>query len=339
MGGVIVDDDAPGILVEYPFHENIGVTLGWFRPWDPYTNDDFKSNPNLGSFHNSDEVDSFFLTLPIDVQDSFNLTPYFMYSSVGRVDSEPDTNGLLTRNGIISYGLSSNGSLGDNGDAWWTGLAFSLTEFDPFNAYLDLVYGSYNAKDVDPGYATNNRNPDRDGWVAIGKLEYKLDYFTPNIFGWYGSGSDSFEKDGLDGMMPGLAPFFGMTSFGFASDRHDVLTRQAVYGYGGYDPYGKWGIGGGLDDIKVIEDLTTHLRVMYMRGTNDTNGLETAFWDYGIFDKGDQAIEVNIDSTYNIYENLELHVELGYINIQLDHEPDDFENNAWKAYTGFRYSF
>lgn len=335
-GSVIVADDAPGIVVEYPFNENIGATVGWFRPWNPYTNEDFSSNRSLGSYYDSDAVDAFFLTLPIDVPGSLNLTPYFMYASVGHVDTEPDADGLLTRNGLISYYLSANGSLGDHGNAWWSGLALSLTHFDPFNAYLDLMYGSYSANDVDPGYLTDNHNPDRDGWVAIAKLDYNLEHFTPNIFGWYGSGTDSFKDDGFDGMMPGLSPFFGMTSFGFASDRHDLVVRQAIMGY---DPYGKWGIGGGFDNIKLIDDLTTHFRVMYMRGTNDTNGLDTAFWDYGIFDKGDQAIEVNIDSIYNIYENLELHVELGYVNLRLDNEPDGFERNAWKGYTGFRYNF
>lgn len=335
-GNVVVADDAPGIVIEYPFNENIGATVGWFRPWDPYVNGGFNSNSNLTSYYNSDEIDAFFLTLPINMQDSFNITPYFMYASIGEVDTDLDANGLHTNTGTISHYLSSNGSLGGNGNAWWSGLAFTLNHFSPFNAYLDLIYGSYSASDVGPYYGTNNSDPDRYGWVAIGKLEYKLDYFTPNIFGWYGSGTDSFENDGLDGMMPSFSPFFGMTSFGFASDRHDTLTRQGIVGY---DPFGKWGIGGGLDDIKVIDDLTSYFRVLYMRGTNDTNGLDTAFWDYGIFDEGDQMVEVDLDSVYNIYENLELHVELGYINIQLDNEPDGFEENAWKAYTGFRYYF
>ena len=334
-GGVVSDDDAPGIIISNTFNENLGFSLGWYRPWDPYTNDDFKRGSSLSKKFGNDEIDAFFLTLPIDVQDSFNLTPYVMYASIGRVDTEEDANGMLTRNGLISYTLSSNGALGDSGDAWWTGLSFTLNHFDPFNAYLDLIYGSYTADNTTPTAMTSNSNPSRDGWVAIGKLEYKLDKLTPNIFGWYGSGSNSIEEDGFDGMMPGLSPFFGLTSFGFGTDRNDI-TRQALLGL---DPYGKWGIGVGLDDINVIENLSSHFRVLYMRGTNDTDNMDRAFWDYGAFDSKDQAIEVNLDSVYKIYENLELDVELGYINLQLENEPEGFEENAWKAYTGFRYTF
>ena len=333
-GGVVVDDDAAGIILSNAFNENIRATLGWFRPWDPDTNEDLKAGAPQRL--NNDEVDAFFLTLPIDMAESFNITPYFMYASIGEIDTDLDNNGDPTNTGLISYYLSSNGALGNNGQAWWTGLAFTLNHFDPFNAYLDLIYGSYTADNVVSGFpVTNNTAPDRDGWVAIGKLEYKLDYFTPNIFGWYGSGSDSISEDGFDGMMPGLSPFFGPTTFGFAHDRNDI-SRQTLIGY---DPYGKWGIGGGLDDIKIMEDITSQLRLMYMRGTNDTNNLDTAFWDYGILDSKDQAFEVNLDSVYNIYENLELFVELAYFRLDLDNEPDGFENNAWKSYTGFRYSF
>lgn len=334
-GGVVVDDDAPGIVVSNTFTENIGLSLGWFRPWNPYTNEDYNFGANRDARLDHDALDAFFLTLPIDVQGSFNLTPYFMYASVGEVDTDPDAGGELSRNGMISYSISSNGSLGDNGQAWWTGLAFSFTHFEPFNAYLDLVYGSYTADDVDPTPMTNTRNPDRDGWVAVSKIEYILEYFTPNIFGWYGSGTDSLRDDGFDGMMPGLSPFFGLTSFGFSSDRNDIVRQMVL----GFDPYGKWGVGIGLDNINIIEDLTSHFRVMYMRGTNDTNGLDTAFWDYGAFDRGDQAIEINLDSIYNIYENLELHVDLAYINLDLENKPSGFEQNAWKAYTMFRYTF
>ncbi len=334
MGGVVTDDEAPGVLVSNSFNENIGISLGWFRPWDPYANDELKNRTMPGRL-NSDEIDAFFLTVPIDMRDIFNLTPYFMYASIGEVDTAPETNGELSRNGLISHYLTSNGTLGNHGQAWWTGLAFTLNHFDPFNAYLDLVYGSYSADSVEPGNMAITHNPDRDGWVAVGKLEYKLDYFTPNIFGWYASGSDSITKDGFDGMMPGLSPFFGLTSFGFSSDRSDI-SRQTIMGY---DPYGKWAVGVGLDNINMIEDLNSHFRIMFMRGTNNTDNFDSAFSDYRVLDSKDKAFEVNLDNVYKIYDNLELRVDLAYFNLQLHNEPADFEENAWKAYTGFRYTF
>ena len=76
-----------------------------------------------------------------------------------------------------------------------------------------------------------------------------------------------------------------------------------------------------------------------MRGTNNTDNFDSAFSDYRVLDSKDKAFEVNLDNVYKIYDNLELRVDLAYFNLQLHNEPADFEENAWKAYTGFRYTF
>lgn len=319
-GGYVLDDDLAGILLSYNFTDEVGVNLGWFRPWDPYINDDFKGySPNNSDFRNHDEIDVFFLSVPIEFKDQFSITPWGIFANVGQNDSDG--------NEISSVLAAYDGDLGDKGHAWWAGVAFDLSYFDPFVADIDFAYGGYDADRVD------GRDMDRSGWVAIAKFGYKLDYFTPNIFGWYGSGSDDYDKDGRDGIMPSLSSDWGLTSFGWSNAHFGGREYQI-----GSNPAGTWAIGAGLDDIKFIDDLTSQLRFAYFRGTNDLNDGE-AFISDGILGEDDYGFEVNLDNVYNIYDNLDLYVELGYINLQLDNEPDDFEDNVFKGYVGFKYSF
>ena len=185
----------------------------------------------------------------------------------------------------------------------------------------------------------------RDGWAIIGKLGYKLDYFTPIVFGWYGSGTDNLFEDGMDGVMPYLSPDWGLTSFGWSNAHFG--GREFVVGA---TPAGTWAVGVGLEYIRFIERLTSQLRVMYFEGTNDINDVPQAWYDAGVrrgdsfrylglLDKDDWGIEVNLDNVINIYENLDMFVELGYIRLDLDQAPYNFEKNAYKGYVGFTYSF
>ena len=345
-GGYVLDDDLAGILLSYNFNENFGANLGWFRPWDGSVNKQSERTEqyqNFTAFKNADKVDLFALTLPMEFKNQFSFTPYATYALIGE---NADFNPTGTTINFDDYGLGSfltaNGALGDGGDAWWAGFAFDFTYLDPFVAALDFTYGSYSADD------TNNRgiaSPDRSGWVAIGKLGYKLDYFTPIMFGWYGSGSDDISKDGLDGIMPFLSPDWGLTSFGW-SNAHFGGREYLI----GATPAGTWAIGLGLEDIKFIERLTSQLRVLYFRGTSDTDALGSdsaaAFYQYGVLGKDDSGIEVNLDNVINVYENLDMFVELAYIHLSLDNEAKisngdniDTNNNAWKSYVGFTYSF
>ena len=348
-GNYILDDDLAGILLSYNFNENFGMNLGWFRPWDGDLRNNNTENPTFSK--QADKVDLFALTLPIEFKEQFSFTPYFMYGLIGK-NAEIDADGNNTGN--ISPSLSAYPSvdyddgtnslalsaLGGSGKAWWAGFAFDFSYLDPFVAALDFTYGSYSADDISATYdiagiaGAADLDPDRAGWVAIAKFGYKLDYFTPILFGWYGSGTD-FE-DGLDGLMPYLSPDGGLTSFGW-SNAHFGGREYLV----GATPAGTWAIGLGLEDIKFIDKLTSQLRVMYFNGTNDTDDLGLAFTELGFsgLGKDDSGIEVNLDNVINVYENLDMFVELAYINLNLDNEPEDFNENAYKAYVGFTYSF
>lgn len=348
-GNFIVDDDMAGILLAYDFNDNFGINFGWFRPWDGSTGGD--SNDPDTRYGDHDEIDIFALTLPFEMKDTFSFTPYAMYALIG------DTEGMTRHSTIVGDAnigainaaatmlTNDVGGFGANGDAWWAGFAFDLAAADPIDFGVDFAYGSYDSDNVYDSSGLRNVETDRSGWVVISKLGYKLDYFTPILFGWYGSGADDFDEHGRDGLMPVLSPDWGMTSFGW-SGGHPLAREYQVGGWegNGSSPIGTWAIGIGLEDIKYIENLTSHLRVAYFRGTSDmsvaaTNVNHNGFLETGLLDKSDSGIEVNLDNVVSIYENLDMYVEVGYLKLSLDHEPRNFDSSAWKGYVGFTYSF
>ena len=336
-GNFILDDDLAGILLSYGFNENIGVNLAWFRPWDPYNN--FQTSHR---WKTHDEIDTFILTVPIEVADTFTLHPYGMFASVGMVDDLYDSNDLSASNHTIGSWMSGNAELGDDGTAWWAGLAASLEYFDPFYVEFDFAYGRYSADNTVAG-RFGSTDPDRAGWVTDIKFGYRMDSLTPILFGWYGSGADVDGGDGMDGMLPVMSSYWGMTSFGWAQSHfggREYLVMDS--------PAGTWGIGAGIEDIRFLENLTSQLRFAYFRGTSDVErynenakhiGELDAFRDFQLLDKSDWGMEINLDNKINIYENLDMYVELAYIHMDVEHHSDSFDGNAWKSYVGFTYNF
>ncbi|MBQ4132654.1 MAG: outer membrane homotrimeric porin [Desulfovibrionaceae bacterium] len=348
-GGYILDDDMAGVLFSYNFNENAGINLGWFRPWDGAVGSGPHTDPAGFRWGSHDEVDIFALAFPIEMKSNFNFTPYFMFATIGdRMSGGAEQNGDPKTGfdgGTVARWLTGNGAFGKDGTAWWTGFAFDMSYLDPFVASVDFTYGSYSADDVttpDPGmpapYPGTPASPDRAGWAVMAKFGYKLDYFTPILFGWYGSGADVDGGDGLDGLLPSLSPDWGLTSFGW-SNAHFGGREYLI----GDSPAGTWAIGVGLEDIRFIDNLTSQLRFAYFRGTNDVEHFNmtqgNAFRDYKLLDSSDWGMEVNLDNVINIYENLDMFVELAWIHLSLDHEPADFDDNAWKGYLGFTYAF
>ncbi len=113
-------------------------------------------------------------------------------------------------------------------------------------------------------------------------------------------------------------------------------------------PAGIWAIGTGLEDIRFLDNLTTHLRFAYFQGTSDVEeynkaakagGYKDAFRDYRVLDSSDWGVEINFDNKINIYENLDMYVQLAYIHMDVEHSASDFQDNAWKSYVGFTYNF
>jgi len=334
----VFDDDVAGLTVSYAINDMVGVTALWARPADT-------DGGNSDGKNDFDEADVFALVVPVTL-DGFKVTPYGVYASVGKDASfTGSTNGGYEFGlGMQSMGEAVNGvsGLSDTYDAWWGGVAFEMSYFAPFSLKMDAVYGSKSAESDDDA-------AERAGWLVAALAEYKLDMVTPGILAWYGSGEDDDITDGSE-RMPSISPTgWGVTSFGFPGS---VYRQDTYFGLNGA---GTWAVGLQLADISFLENLSHVFRVVYMQGTNDADvvkgntGVIDAFNPSAHGSQGgavfltddDSAIEVNFDTTYKIYENLSLVVEMGWIKLDMDEDTwgsDDY-SDAKKLVFNFIYEF
>jgi len=394
-GSSILDDDVAAILATYKVNDMLTLNAFWARPYDGQQGE---SLSGVGINHN-DEIDLFGLIAGIEL-DGMNITPWAMYGAVGGgAAGTPDglkslfaanlpSGKVLANNATNNWGAATGGTVAsrffynayngteniDNHRAWWLGLGYELNMFDPIVFSFEAVYGQVDGGDL--GYRLTQVNGttgeynasgtrfhsdddilDREGWAIAAKLSYKMDMVTPGIIGWYGSGEDDDIRNGSE-RLPVISGAFSPTTFGFDGYAGGFVTGTGDLLGTSYD--GKWGLGLVLEDIKVIEDLTSQFRVVYVKGTNDADVLDSLVKytdttkatflsnNIGTFmtDK-DHAWEVNFDHKYMIYENLAMIVELGYVNLDLDdstwglnaNNAVKYDEDAWKANLIFQYTF
>ena len=337
--------DVAGIVANYPISEMFGITAFWARPFDAFANDE--SNEIFSGKNFSDEMDMFGLVLPI-TGDGWSVTPWGVYSLIGNASGYFDYIA-----GIDGHTLGT-GDRNSRTHAWWAGVSTEIEIFDPLTFSVDAMYGRMHKTNIgiwhedDLEYDGSMRFG-TSGWFVVAALNYKLDWGTPGIYGWYASGdSESAARDGKYGRMPvvGVDDGFAATTFGFPGSA-GIGADTAVSTTG----VGTWGIAVQLAEVSFVEDLSHTLRFAYYRGTNDDEIIKK----YGGYDdyvlksgaeeiymtKKDYAFEVNFDHSYQIYENLTAILELGYIHLKLDsgtwqdHDTDD----AWKAQLLFQYAF
>ena len=356
----VMDDDVAAFVGNYKFNDKFALTAFWARPFDDYENDGWDKNIK-------DETDMFGLIAPITL-DGFDITPWAMYSKIGlggsgeSLVSDQLHAPFKARNPKYDE-FNGNNLDGKDGDAWWAGLSFEMNILDPIVFKFDAMYGSMKADDVFLNDATGDTGDFKmDGWFLDALVEYKAGWGVPGLFGWYASGMDSNDvRDGHYNLMPTISGGFCPTTFGFDGATNDISYDTVLSTTG----VGMWGVGLQARDMSFIQDLTHTLRVVYMGGTNSKDSVR----DLGsthIFHSNDNqnpggvpylnlatnetAFEVNFDKNYQIYENLSMFTDIAWIRLDLDGdlrdkavgkngERDFLSKNAWKAMTGFRYSF
>lgn len=361
----VFDDDVAGITLNYQFTPNVATTVWWFRPYSD-NNDNYTDNTNRIAGRRFNEMDMFGLSVPLTF-DGVKITPWGMYAAIGRdafgTGSGKDwtksyqgptagthQNALLPRwVGANNMTLSSDGQ----GNGWWLGLTGEITAWNPFRLAFDFNYGS-----VDMGTALINGTKvdvERSGWYAAILAEYKLDFMTPGLAFWYGSGDDDDWKDG-SGMMPNIKASSKLTSFG--QDAAGFNTQNTALAT---SLSGTWGIMAQLKDISFVEDLKHTFRVAYYRGTNDADGVKKFRREGGAFTPwtgsqthgggaylymtdDDSAWEINLDTSYQIYKNLSVGLELGYIRLDIDDDTwgkatENASEDMYKIGIGLRYTF
>jgi hypothetical protein len=305
---IIGDYHTGAIAIEAPITDAVKLTAGFARPYDAKANDN--DNFYTNSTNKDDEVDLFFATLPVTI-DGFKATPWFAYGMIGQ-----DTYDGVAKN-LSGITAPDAAAFTDDVTAWWLGGAFEVTMFDPIIFKADVFYGSVDAD--------QNRN-DREGWGFDGSLAYTgLDFVKPKLVFTYTSGEDD-DKDNGSERLPVLHSDFGFGSYyqvgsAFTGDTDGLQGDQNGY----------WTIGLCFDDISFIEKLTHSVNFLYFQGTNDADLIKKNTTLTNIDSNGsfltdeDHLFEVDINTNYQIYDELAAIVEFSYINA-------DFDNNTWENY-------
>ena len=371
-GSAIMDTDAAGITASYQFNENVGLTALWARP----ANDNYLGYQRGGNEHYNqnflDNMDLFALMVPVKL-DGFEITPWALYGAAGKntltdLGSTADgnlpfttrpyfgtPNNLANEMGGITYGNIGKTSKA-YGSMFWAGLPFAITAWDPLNIEVDINYGYVESMGRYDAYKNGNTvhkrgSTERQGWLAKALVEYKMDWGVPGIFGWYGSGDDGNVKNGSE-RMPSIVPMGNFTSF-MGDGNYGWMWVDNSLEYAG-----TWGIGLQVRDMSFLEDLKHTFRVAYWGGTNSPSMakyMETAYsWNEGwgsnaspYLTTNDGLLELNLVNSYQMYENFDVNLELGYIANFVDNDTWKKANNsssfqkqdAWKAQLIFAYSF
>ena len=370
-GSAIMDGDAAAVVASYQFNDNVGLTALWMRPLnDNYTGTNAEDEPYGNGYSNYlDNMDLFALMLPLKF-DGVELTPWAMYGMQGK-NTRFNEGGVETADGALDVTLPgylpgmNEFALGKTskayGSMFWAGLPVAITAFDPLNIEFDINYGYVEAMGrydvLKRGTDLVRGNSKREGWLVKALVEYKMDWGTPGIFGWYASGDDGNVKNGSE-RLPSIAGAGNFTSF-----MGDGNLAWGT-GYNFYDNNltyaGTWGVGLQIADVSFVEDLKHTFRVAYWGGTNSPSMVKymgsgvawddtTAAQDGPYLTTNDGLLEFNLVNSWQIYENLEANLELGYIVNMMDKDTWDksyitekrnwSKQDAWKAQLIFAYTF
>ena len=354
----IMDDDVAAISLNYQFNENVGLTAFWARPYND--NSGYKWNGDKEGYQNyMDNMDMFAVLLPLTF-DGVKVTPWVMYAAMGPGMFDNFEKALGNAWGRASAGMISGFKSTDwndsYGNAFWAGVTGEVTYWDPFRIAWDVNYGSASYED---------QKMNREGWLASLLLEYKLDWGTPGLYGWYGSGDDSNPKNGSE-RMPVVSANGNHGFSNFAFNGNPYIAREGVLGT---NMTGTWGIGARLKDVSFVEDLKHTLRVNFMGGTNAPKMAKyvshNSFKDsasvtqYGTsydpmyLTTDDYALEIGLTNTYKMYDNFTVMLDASYLALWLDDSRSTWGKNpmanfakggdgvydAWNVNLSFVYSF
>ncbi len=340
-GSPILEDPATGVVISSPINDNISATGFWLRAVsDPMKN-------SYGEYRYDDaDVDLFGLIADFKYDD-FRLTPWGMVGHAGKNFAEvsnagPTASGLLPFNGMDRLawenGQLTRTGLGSDSTVWFGGIGGELTLFDPLRLAVDGYYS---------GTDNSNSSTERSGWYAAALAEYRMPWAVPAVKGWYASGDDSKVTNGSErpltlsgGFEPGASSYFK----GRFNIANTIDNGSAA---------GTWGVSAQLNKMSFLADLSHDLRVTYFRGTNSSNMPNIINNVYGgrvtpanYLTTKDHVVEVDFDTTYQIYKNFVSVLELSYAFQDFDEavwrnadgQGRDF-SDAWRAALNFQYKF
>ncbi len=204
---------------------------------------------------------------------------------------------------------------------------------------------------------------EREGWALDLSVEYTgiSEYVTPELFFAYTSGEDGNSTTGDAGSerLPSIVGDWDVGSMWFGGDwgLDGSLGNDALQS-------GFWALGLSLKDISFLEGLSHTFTVMYVAGTNDKEFIDDAAGTNAVYGRTlteeDAIWEIDLNTSYQIYEELTANLQLGYIINCYDEDlwnnaagksgvnnvygdamsnNDDLDSDALKLSFGLRYDF
>ncbi len=335
-------DRAAALVVSSPLiQDTLSVTAGYARMLDRNRTFD----PTTTQV--ADEFDLYFLALPITVE-GFKATPYGAIGVAGRNANYFTAGSYGPANTsfadcLVSAGTLLRGNTNGQNAYWWAGSAFEVTALDPVKFYADVIYGA--------GAESDRKSNKRRGWFIDLGVEYTgWDVLTPQVFAWWSTGEDSSTRNGSE-RMPSVMSNWGPGNSFLFDDSQDLLKQGNM----GVNPIGAYGIGASLNNISFIEKLTNRVTFVYLRGNNSAKAIRylnsvlgsNPYYTMGRdLTQNEYVMGANIDSTYQIYENLAAVVETGWAHGEfqqsvwgrrLVHKAES--GDAWKVAFGLTYKF
>ncbi len=311
FGSAILDGRADGITLASAINDNINVGFTWVR-LDSETND-----AKVKAEAYDDDADAVMLNAEF-AYDGFKVAPWVMYAHA-------DKNAM---NDMVPTGsiLSQKGTY--DADAFVIGASAELNMFDPFVFALDALYSNAKLHNMPAG-----QEDSYDGFYVAAKASYKFDNGTASFGGWYSTGNDDNNNDNG----------FVMLDPGFVAST--ILFGDNIIGCDGYNtlfnndsPFGTWGLIAEYAGFSFLENLSHTARVVYVQGTNDKDFAGRDLFKTPTED--DTLVEVDFNSTYQIYKNFSATLELGYVFVdQSNLDGADEQDDIFRSALTFIYKF
>ena len=291
FGSPVLDSRADAISINGNVNENISLGLAWMRAdRNLRTDKDVITRYDYGY----DTTDALMLNAEF-AYDGFKVAPWAVYAHKQHgADS-----------GIAQY-LNIDGVNAD-ADLYIIGASAELNMFDPFVFAVDALYNNIKYHNMAP-----LAEDSYDAFYVAAKASYKLSNGVASLGGWYSTGNDRENNDNGFVVLDG-----GFSASSVLFDGNIVGSDPYTNVMGSDSPFGTWGVIAEYAGFSFLENLSHTARVLYIEGTNENqpNAYNPGFGDSIELTEDDSAIEIDFDTTYQIYKNLSATLQLGYVFI------------------------
>ena len=290
FGSPVLDSRADAVSVNGNINENISLGLAWMRAdRNLRTDKDVITRYDYGY----DTTDALMLNAEF-AYDGFKVAPWAVYAHKQH-DAE---------SGIAQF-ANIDGKQAD-ADLYIIGASAELNMFDPFVFAVDALYNNIKYHNMAP-----LAEDSYDAFYVAAKASYKLSNGVASLGGWYSTGNDWENNDNGFVVLDG-----GFSASSVLFDGNIVGSDPYTNVLGSDSPFGTWGVIAEYAGFSFLENLSHTARVLYIEGTNENAPGKLLAHDIADgLTEDDSAVEIDFDTTYQIYKNLSATLQLGYVFI------------------------